>query len=160
MSATTGEQNEAGGAPQPAAAEPTTGAGATDPPRDLPEVDGTVDYVFDGDGTGATTFAETAVRERRYDIARQQESTRSQIAGWLIGILAGLLGATYVVVFGVVALVVWKGSPPALPDTVVQLKTLMEPILTALVGLIGSVIGFYFGTKTTETATPVARKPT
>jgi hypothetical protein len=68
-----------------------------------------------------------------------RERTRSWIAFILLGVLVAVVGASIVVLF----------------DTSIQLqraKDMISLILTPTVGLVGSVVGFYFGAQTAQAA--------
>lgn len=96
-------------------------------------------------------------RSRPYDIDEDREQTRGKIAMTLtyalIGIIAVPVLTTFLVLvyFGIV-----KSSPGPYglttgveaPPIVAQWKSLLEIILTPIVGLVGAVTGFYFGGKT------------
>lgn len=74
-----------------------------------------------------------------YDPTRDRETKRGEIALWLIGLLAAII-------FGglLIALiwVLWGDADTARLDA---LKSIVEMLLTPMVGLVGAVTGFYFG---------------
>jgi uncharacterized protein YacL len=65
-------------------------------------------------------------------IDQVRENTRGRIAFWILGIIAG-------VIVGAFATIAWNWTTQAM------LKDLLTEILTPLIGLLGAVIGFYFG---------------
>jgi hypothetical protein len=69
-----------------------------------------------------------------YDPERDREAVRGRIALLLIWILAGIIVASF--------LTVW-GSPDKFPTV----KSLLELIIAPVVALVGSATGFYFGGK-------------
>ena len=88
--------------------------------------------------------------EAPYNLEAAQENKRGEIAIRLLTMLAMVLAVTYLFVL-IAFLVAWDGTHSVdIVATLAALKALMEPILTALIGLIGSVIGFYFGANSSK----------
>jgi hypothetical protein len=70
---------------------------------------------------------------RDYHVARTRESARSKIGYVLIGLLVGLVATTAL-------------GPIVLPAETLQcFDRVMTLVFPAVVGLVGTVIGFYFG---------------
>lgn len=65
-------------------------------------------------------------------VERQRETTRGRIA-------YGILGVIGVVIVGTFATIAWDWTSQ------LMLKDLLTAILNPLIGLLGAVIGFYFG---------------
>ncbi len=87
---------------------------------------------------------------------RQREKTRAWIAGILIGALV-------VIVLGTFVYVIWMSTriaEMATDDLTNVLQTIGTTLLAPLIGVIGAVIGFYFGGQTAvqgaKTATQAA----
>ena len=84
-----------------------------------------------------------------YDPTRDQETKRGEIAMWLVWTLTAVIG--FAVLTGLVSTGACFLNPGACPvsDQVLTVsKTLLEIVLTPLIGLVGAVTGFYFGGKT------------
>lgn len=79
-------------------------------------------------------------------IAERQETTRSKLANFLIYILAGTLIASFVLI---ITLTIMSGfidkKKEYFDKTSSLVKDLITFILTAQTGLIGTALGFYFG---------------
>lgn len=65
------------------------------------------------------------------DIARQRENVRAELARWVMALLT-------VVAIGVAVLVISKGSAA---------EVLATALFTPVVGIAGTVLGFYFGSQ-------------
>ena len=76
---------------------------------------------------------EAAVGSRNYSPERQRDNVRLVVTCGLLGILG------YLVVFATI-------ESASYPAHWAQTKELLQIILPALTGIIGTVIGFYFGT--------------
>ncbi|MBC6418846.1 MAG: hypothetical protein GDA44_08685 [Prochloron sp. SP5CPC1] len=87
--------------------------------------------------------------DNKFKIEEKQEETRSQLATFLIKILAGTLTAS----FGLILLLtlmlgfVDDKKAKALENNSSLVKDLITFILTAQTGLIGTALGFYFGSR-------------
>ena len=101
-----------------------------------------------GTGTGAGTSGSaatgTAVAVQPYDA----EETRKNIAYFLLWIMIGVIVAVVVValMFSVDCWLHTGRCEPA-KDALEMLTGSIAPVFTAMVGLVGSVVGFYFGSK-------------
>ena len=65
------------------------------------------------------------------DIAQQRENVRAELARWVMALLT-------VVAIGVAILVICKGS---------SAEVLATALFTPVVGIAGTVLGFYFGSQ-------------
>ena len=81
------------------------------------------------------SLAQRSPRLEPYNPARQREATRALIAGGLITILALTIGG----IFYLVAI------------DKLEATTLTQTVLPALVGLVGTALGFYFGGESRST---------
>ena len=84
------------------------------------------------------------IKSAPYDPSRDRESMRGKIAMRLVWTLMALVAGA----FGLaVASVVICGSSAcnAATASMEQVKTIVELLLTPMVGLVGAVTGFYFG---------------
>ncbi len=82
-------------------------------------------------------------------LEERQETTRSRLATFLINILAGTLTASFTLV---IILIIMSGfvddkKAPSFDKTSTLVKDLVTFILTAQTGLIGTALGFYFGSR-------------
>lgn len=82
-------------------------------------------------------------------LEERQETTRSQLATYLIKILAGTLTASFGLIF---ILTIMSGSvdekkAQSFEKNSSLVKDLITFILTAQTGLIGTALGFYFGSR-------------
>lgn len=88
--------------------------------------------------------AETGVR-----LEERQETTRSQLAIFLIQILAGTLTASFglIIMLTVMSGFIDERRLESFDQTSSLVKDLVTFILTAQTGLIGTALGFYFGSR-------------
>jgi hypothetical protein len=79
----------------------------------------------------------------------RQETTRSQLATFLIKILAGTLTASFglVVLLTIMTGFVDKDRAEVIKGNSSLVKDLVTFMLTAQTGLIGTALGFYFGSR-------------
>ncbi|MEA5533450.1 hypothetical protein VB691_05470 [Crocosphaera sp. XPORK-15E] len=82
-------------------------------------------------------------------LEERQETTRSQLATFLIKILAGTLIASFLLI---IILIIMSGfidekKITSFEKTSALVKDLITFILTAQTGLIGTALGFYFGSR-------------
>ena len=83
-------------------------------------------------------------------LEERQERTRSQLAMFLIKMLAGTLGVSFALVM---LLILMSGfvdnekKAASFDKTTALVKDLVTFILTAQTGLIGTALGFYFGSR-------------
>ena len=82
-------------------------------------------------------------------LEERQETTRSQLATFLIKILAGTLTASFglIVLLTVMTGVIDEKKSESFTKTSALVKDLITFILTAQTGLIGTALGFYFGSR-------------
>lgn len=83
----------------------------------------------------------------RFTLAERQETTRSQLATFLIKILAGTLIASFslIIILIVMSHFIDQNQVESFNKTSSLVKDLITFILTAQTGLIGTALGFYFG---------------
>jgi hypothetical protein len=76
------------------------------------------------------------------------DETRKQLAYMLLWIMIGVI-AVLMLVSLVYSVRCWlnAGTCPAANDALGILASHVSPVFTAMVGLVGSVVGFYFGSK-------------
>ena len=88
-------------------------------------------------------------KETGTKLQERQEQTRSQLATFLIKILAGMLIASFglIALLIVMSVLVDADKEPVLIKNIALAKDLITFILTAQTGLIGTALGFYFGSK-------------
>ncbi|MFZ4640054.1 MAG: hypothetical protein ACOYMP_06610 [Nodosilinea sp.] len=87
--------------------------------------------------------------DKDFRLEERQETTRSRLATFLINILAGTLTASFTLV---IILIIMSGfvddkKAPSFDKTSTLVKDLVTFILTAQTGLIGTALGFYFGSR-------------
>ncbi len=82
-------------------------------------------------------------------LEERQETTRSQLATFLIKILAGTLTASFslIILLTVMSGFVDEKKVESFDRTSSLVKDLITFILTAQTGLIGTALGFYFGSR-------------
>lgn len=87
-----------------------------------------------------------------YNIPQQQEQTRSQLATFLIKIFAGTLGLSLALVISLVVLSITidKDKSENFDKTTALVKDLITLVVTSQIGLIGSALGFYFGSRNND----------
>lgn len=92
-------------------------------------------------------------RETGIRLEERQETTRSQLATFLIKILAGTLIASFsvIIILTVMAGFVDERKKETLKENSSLVKDLITFILTAQTGLIGTALGFYFGSRGNNT---------
>jgi small-conductance mechanosensitive channel len=83
------------------------------------------------------------------NLSDKQENTRSKLATSLINILAGTLIGSFalIVVMTIMIGLVSKDKEVLLKEHNAWLKDMITLALTAQTGLIGSALGFYFGSR-------------
>lgn len=88
-------------------------------------------------------------RETGMKLEERQETTRSQLATFLIRILAGTLIASFslIILLTVMAGFVDDAKKETFKENSSLVKDLITFILTAQTGLIGTALGFYFGSR-------------
>lgn len=97
-----------------------------------------------GTGTGASAATGTAVGLQDYS----EDETRERIAYFLLWIMIGVIIAVVLVAL-MFSVDCWlhPGRCEPAKDALAMLTTSISPVFTAMVGLVGSVVGFYFGSK-------------
>ncbi len=82
-------------------------------------------------------------------LEEKQENTRSELAKFLIRMLAGTLVASFslIIILIVMTGLVDERKKETLKETSSLVKDLVTLILTAQTGLIGTALGFYFGSR-------------
>ena len=82
-------------------------------------------------------------------LEEKQEATRSQLATFLIKILAGTLTASFGLIILLTAMsgFIDEKKMQSFDKTSLLVKDLITFILTAQTGLIGTALGFYFGSR-------------
>ena len=82
-------------------------------------------------------------------IEEQQEQTRSQLASFLVKIFAGTIIGSFVLFSTLVLFSINIDEKKAgnLDKTSILVKDLITLIITSQTGLIGSALGFYFGSR-------------
>lgn len=82
-------------------------------------------------------------------LEERQETTRSQLATFLIKILAGTLIASFglIILLIVMSYFIDNTKIELFDKTSILVKDLITFILTAQTGLIGTALGFYFGSR-------------
>ncbi len=85
----------------------------------------------------------------KFKIEEKQEETPSQLATFLIKILAGTLTASFRLILLLTLMLgcVDEKKAEALKNNSSLVKDLITFILTAQTGLIGTALGFYFGSR-------------
>lgn len=85
-------------------------------------------------------------------LSERQEVTRSKLATFLIWILAGTLTASFSLILLLIIMTTFVDERKAtnLEKTSTLVKDLITFILTAQTGLIGTALGFYFGSKNND----------
>jgi len=97
---------------------------------------------------------ESLTPEQGDDLQKSQEQTRAKLAKFLTYTLAGTIVSSFVVI---VALTIMSGfmsgflvdekKTSSFDKTSALAKDLIVTILTSQIGLVGTAIGFYFGSK-------------
>ena len=82
-----------------------------------------------------------------YDPSEDREHKRGQIALWLIWLLAFIVIGGMLLSLGpfVCTAIAGKESATCKTLSIDDVKTVIETLLTPIVGLVGAVTGFYFG---------------
>jgi hypothetical protein len=98
-------------------------------------------------GPGAPSVSASQLIEKNYDPTLDRETIRGTIAQALVWTLVVVIGA--VVLTGLVTAYGCHARDTCTADTVElkTIRTVIELVLTPLIGLVGAVTGFYFGEK-------------
>ncbi len=100
--------------------------------------------------TQSKISTESLTPEQGDDLQKSQEQTRAKLAKFLTYTLAGTIIASFAVI---VALTIMSGffveekKTSSFDKTSALAKDLIVTILTSQIGLVGTAIGFYFGSK-------------
>ncbi|MFZ4676685.1 MAG: hypothetical protein ACOYM4_13515 [Nodosilinea sp.] len=88
-------------------------------------------------------------RETGIKLEERQETTRAQLATFLIRILAGTLLASFSLILIMILMAGFAGEEKqeSLKENNSLVKDLITFMLTAQTGLIGTALGFYFGSR-------------
>jgi hypothetical protein len=88
-------------------------------------------------------------RDTGIRLEERQETTRSQLATFLIRMLAGTLIASFsiIAILTVTTSLVDDKKAEIIKENNLLVKDLITLILTAQTGLIGTALGFYFGSR-------------
>jgi hypothetical protein len=90
----------------------------------------------------------TSARVEPYNQVKDQEAVRGKVALLLIYALIGLVFTVCVVsMTGAQACWTYPGHCPGIKDSLESIKLVLDTAMTAVVGLVGAVTGFYFGAK-------------
>lgn len=117
----------------------TTEGGEEQPPLDGPEFEDIVDEVRIGTNVEAAVTDATTTTELKVSIPEKQEDTRKRLA---IGLTAAavLFGIGYVLAPLYADKEAWE-----------QAQEAFQVVFTAMIGLAGSAVGFYFSTRNSDT---------
>jgi len=120
------------------------------PSSSLPEQEG---FIQTQDIDGNTKNLLPSQRDTGTKLEERQETTRSQLATFLIYMLAGTLLASFIliVILTIMSGIVNDTKVESFDKTVALVKDLIMFILTAQTGLIGTALGFYFGSRGSNT---------
>lgn len=95
------------------------------------------------------TQSELDIPKQSSDLRHKQEATRADLATRLINILSTTIIASFVLVIGLmlISIFVDEKKTSSLDKTSALAKDLITVIFTAQIGLVGTALGFYFGSK-------------
>ncbi|MFN5302689.1 MAG: hypothetical protein ACK5C9_08610 [Pseudanabaena sp.] len=87
--------------------------------------------------------------DKEFNLQASQETTRSQLATLLVSILSRTIIASFslVVVLLIMSIFIDEKKTSSFDKTSALVKDLITLILTAQIGLVGTALGFYFGSK-------------
>jgi len=93
-----------------------------------------------------------SVRPTDYDPAPEREHKRGQIALRLVGLLIGICAGTFVIVIAPAVCEFVGGDAVAkcAKLSISEVETVLQLLLTPVVGLVGAVTGFYFGERQSQ----------
>lgn len=92
--------------------------------------------------------------EEPFNKEKVQENIRGRIAQALVFTFVGFVGLIVLLVVGIQITCVVRASCTKPEYDLAAVRTLVELIMTPLVGLVGAVSGFYFGEKSANPRTP------
>ncbi len=86
---------------------------------------------------------------KEFNLQASRETTRSQLANFLISLLSKTIIASFslVVVLLIMSIFIDEKKASSFDKTSALVKDLITLILTAQIGLVGTALGFYFGSK-------------
>ena len=87
--------------------------------------------------------------DKKFNIQESQEITRAKLATFLVTILSGTIIASFALVLGLllISIFVDEKKTSSFDKTSSLVKDLITVILTSQIGLVGTALGFYFGSK-------------
>jgi len=87
--------------------------------------------------------------DKEFNLQASQETTRSQLATLLVSILSRTIIASFslVIVLLIMSIFIDEKKTSSFDKTSALVKDLITLILTAQIGLVGTALGFYFGSK-------------
>lgn len=87
--------------------------------------------------------------EKEFNLQASQETTRSQLATFLVRILSRTIIASFslVIVLLIMSIFIDDKKTSSFDKTSALVKDLITVILTSQIGLVGTALGFYFGSK-------------
>lgn len=85
----------------------------------------------------------------KFNIQESQEQTRAKLATFLVTILSRTIIASFALVLGLllISIFVDEKKTSSFDKTSSLVKDLITVILTSQIGLVGTALGFYFGSK-------------
>jgi hypothetical protein len=107
-----------------------------------------------GSISGDDSSSDGRLVEEPFNKEKVQENIRGRIALTLVFTFVGFVGLVVLIVTGVQIACVLRASCAKPEYDLTPVKTIVELILTPLVGLVGTVSGFYFGEKSTRSGAP------
>ena len=119
------------------------------PPANSPA--GAGDEVFsldqspDAPGREAVASGKPDVADKPYNPARDREKKRGQIAMLLVWLLIGIVAGAFLLLVAKGICLGAGATAMCSAFDVVEVRTIIEMLLTPVVGLVGAVTGFYFG---------------
>jgi len=120
------------------------------PENENTSVDKALTDISNWSPTQSKISTESLTPEQGDDLQKSQEQTRAKLAKFLTYTLAGTIIASFAVI---VALTIMSGffveekKTSSFDKTSALAKDLIVTILTSQIGLVGTAIGFYFGSK-------------
>lgn len=86
---------------------------------------------------------------KKFSIRESQEQTRANLANFLVAILSRTIIASFtlVIVLLIISIFVDEKKSSSFDKTSALVKDLITVILTSQIGLVGTALGFYFGSK-------------
>ncbi|MBD2188986.1 hypothetical protein H6F41_12630 [Pseudanabaena sp. FACHB-723] len=117
----------------------------------LPDVEINRDYIRTNKNIEGVSLKDiTPTQGEEVDIPARQETTRSWLATFLTYTLAGTIAASFCLIISLIIMsgfIVDEKKNSSFDKTSTLAKDLITFILTAQTGLIGTALGFYFGSR-------------